>query len=46
MLKIRNLDSGYGKLRVLKNISLHVDGGEIVAMMVPTVQARRPCCTR
>jgi len=33
MLKIRNLDSGYGKLRVLKNISLHVDGREIVAMI-------------
>ena len=33
MLRIRNLDAGYGKLRVLKNISLHVDGGEIVAMI-------------
>jgi branched-chain amino acid transport system ATP-binding protein len=33
MLKIRNLDSGYGKLLVLKNISLHVDAGEIVAMI-------------
>lgn len=33
MLKIRNLDSGYGKLRVLKNISLHVAAGEIVAMI-------------
>jgi branched-chain amino acid transport system ATP-binding protein len=33
MLKIRNLDAGYGKLRVLKNISLHVAGGEIVAMI-------------
>ena len=33
MLKIRNLDAGYGKLRVLKNISLHVDGGEIVTMI-------------
>jgi len=33
MLKVRNLNSGYGKLRVLKNISLHVDGGEIVAMI-------------
>ena len=33
MLKIRNLDAGYGKLRVLKNISLHVDAGEIVAMI-------------
>jgi branched-chain amino acid transport system ATP-binding protein len=33
MLRIKNLDAGYGKLRVLKNISLHVDGGEIVAMI-------------
>ena len=33
MLKVRNLDSGYGNLKVLKNISLHVDGGEIVAMI-------------
>ena len=33
MLKIRNLDAGYDKLRVLKNISLHVDGGEIVTMI-------------
>ena len=33
MLKIRNLDAGYGKLKVLKNISLHVDGGEIVTMI-------------
>ncbi len=33
MLKIRNLDAGYGKLRVLKNISLHVDNGEIVTII-------------
>jgi branched-chain amino acid transport system ATP-binding protein len=33
MLKIRNLDAGYGKLRVLKNISLHVHPGEIVTMI-------------
>lgn len=33
MLRIRNLDAGYGKLRVLKNISLHVKSGEIVAMI-------------
>ncbi len=33
MLKVRNLDAGYGKLRVLKSISLHVDGGEIVTMI-------------
>ncbi|MDY0390481.1 ABC transporter ATP-binding protein [Desulfobulbus oligotrophicus] len=33
MLRIRNLDAGYGKLRVLKNISLHVKRGEIVTMI-------------
>ncbi len=33
MLKVRNLDAGYGKLRILKNISLHVDAGEIVTMI-------------
>jgi len=33
MLKIRNLEAGYGKLRVLKNISMHVDSGEIVTII-------------
>ena len=33
MLKIRNLESGYGKLRVLKHISMHVMPGEIVTII-------------
>ncbi|MBU0675506.1 MAG: ABC transporter ATP-binding protein [Proteobacteria bacterium] len=33
MLKIKNLEAGYGKLRVLKKISLHVDPGEIVTLI-------------
>ena len=33
MLRVRNLESGYGKLRVLKGISMHVDPGEIVAII-------------
>lgn len=33
MLKIRNLRSGYGKIKVLKNISMHVDPGEIVTII-------------
>jgi len=33
MLRIRNLEAGYGKLRVLKGISLHVSRGEIVIMI-------------
>jgi len=33
MLKILNLDAGYGALRVLKGISLHVSPGEAVAVI-------------
>jgi len=33
MLKVKNLEAGYGKLRVLKRISMHVDPGEIVAII-------------
>jgi branched-chain amino acid transport system ATP-binding protein len=33
MLKARNLEAGYGKLRVLKRISMHVDPGEIVTII-------------
>lgn len=33
MLKIRNLVSGYGKIKVLKNISMHVASGEIVTII-------------
>ena len=33
MLRIRNLAAGYGKLKVLKHISMHVDAGEIVTII-------------
>lgn len=33
MLKLRNIDSGYGQLKVLRHISLHVDPGEIVTII-------------
>ena len=33
MLRIRSLEAGYGKLKVLKNISLHVKAGEIVTII-------------
>lgn len=33
MLKIRNLVSGYGKLKVLKQVSMHVKAGEIVTII-------------
>jgi len=33
MLKVRNLEAGYGKLRVLKRISMHVNPGEIVTII-------------
>ena len=33
MLKIRNLQAGYGNLKVLKNVSMHVAKGEIVTII-------------
>ncbi len=33
MLKVRNLNAGYGKIRILKNLSLHVNPGEIVSII-------------
>jgi branched-chain amino acid transport system ATP-binding protein len=33
MLRIRNLEAGYDKLRVLKGVSLHVKPGEIVTII-------------
>jgi branched-chain amino acid transport system ATP-binding protein len=33
MLRVTNLEAGYGKLRVLKNVSLHVGIGEIVILL-------------
>ncbi len=33
MLRIRNLDAGYGALPVLRRVSLHVNQGEIVAIV-------------
>ena len=33
MLKIRNLENGYGKLKVLRRISMHVSPGEIVTII-------------
>ncbi len=35
MLRILNLEAGYGKLRVLKGVSLHVNPGEIVTLVGP-----------
>ena len=33
MLRVQNLRTGYGNLEVLRNVSLHVDAGEIVVLI-------------
>jgi branched-chain amino acid transport system ATP-binding protein len=33
MLRVRNLETGYGKLKVLRNVSIHVSRGEIVSII-------------
>ena len=33
MLEVRNLDAGYGRVRVLRGVSLNVPAGKIVALL-------------
>jgi branched-chain amino acid transport system ATP-binding protein len=33
MLRIKNLESGYGPLKILRKVSLHIDPGEIVTVI-------------
>ena len=33
MLKVRNLEAGYGNLKILKGLSIHVNPGEVVAII-------------
>ena len=33
MLNLENVDSFYGRIQALRGINLHVDAGEIVAMV-------------
>ncbi len=33
MLRLRNVDAGYGKLTVLRRVTLHVSAGEIVTIV-------------
>jgi len=35
MLEVQNIDSFYGELQVLRQVSLHVDAGEVVALFGP-----------
>ena len=33
MLRIKNLESGYGRLKVLKKVTMHIGAGEIVTII-------------
>ncbi len=33
MLRVRNLEAGYGKLKVIRKVSMHVNSGEIVTII-------------
>ena len=33
LLEVKNVDSGYGDVQVLSNVSIHVDAGEIVSIV-------------
>ncbi|RMG71569.1 MAG: ATP-binding cassette domain-containing protein, partial [Nitrospirae bacterium] len=33
MLRVRNIEAGYGRIKVLRRVSLHVRPGEIVTII-------------
>ena len=35
MLRIKNVESGYGRLKVLKKVTMHIGAGEIVTIIGP-----------
>ena len=41
-LEVRNVDSFYGDLQVLRNVSLGVEDGEVVALLGPNGHGKRP----
>jgi len=46
MLRFKNINTYYGKVHALKNVSLHLAEGEIVTLIGgPTAPARPPSST-
>lgn len=44
ILQMKGIQKSFDGLEVLKDISLHVDKGEVVSIIGPVVRARAPCC--
>ena len=41
MLEVRDLHVSYGKVRAVQGVSLEVNEGEIVALLILTVESRK-----
>jgi ABC-type Fe3+/spermidine/putrescine transport system ATPase subunit len=44
LIDIRDLAAGYDGVPVARNLVMHVDAGEVVALLGPTGRARRRRC--
>lgn len=44
MIRIENVHKSFGKLEVLKDISMEVQQGEVVALIGPSGSGNPPCC--
>ena len=44
MLSIKNLEAGYGKVKVLRGISMEVPKAKVVTLIGSTAPARPPPC--
>ena len=46
MLSVKNINVYYGSIHAIKDVSFHVNEGEIVTLIVRTARARPRRCTR
>ena len=45
MLEVNDIKVYYGMIQAIKGVSFHVDEGEVIALIAPTVPVRRRSCT-
>lgn len=43
ILEIKDVSSYYGQIQALKNVSLHINPGEIVTLIGANAPAKAPC---
>ncbi|MEY3141484.1 MAG: Sulfate/thiosulfate import ATP-binding protein CysA [Pseudomonadota bacterium] len=43
-IEIRNVHKQFGNFHALRDVSLDIDSGELLALLGPSAVAKPPCC--